>query len=436
MELPKGWISIELSKLLEGIESGKRPKGGVKNIKNGIPSVGAEHLNNNGKFKFEKIKYVPEEFAKQMKKGVIQLYDILIVKDGATTGKTSFIDNDFPHKFAVINEHVFICRVKQSISKKYIFYKLWSNKGKDEILQDFRGAAQGGISTNFINLVEIPLPPLPEQHRIVEKIEELFSHLENGIDQLKKTKQQIKTYRQAVLKAAFEGKLTNENVNDGELPERWKKEKLIELCELITDGDHQAPPQSNQGVPFIVISNLSNGKIDFSNTRFVTKSYYEKLTDKKKPQKGDILYTVTGSFGIPIYINFEKEFCFQRHIGLIRPKKGIVDHKYLTFYLTSNSCYKQALAVATGTAQKTVPLKGLRNFIIPVPVIVEQKEIVSEIEERFSVADKLEESIDKSLQQAEAMRQSILKKAFEGKLVPQDENDEPASVLLKRIKTP
>jgi type I restriction enzyme S subunit len=219
------------------------------------------------------------------------------------------------------------------------------------------------------------------------------------------------------LKWAFEGRLTNENVKEGKLPEGWELLKLKEIAKDISDRDHQAPPKSNSGIPFITISNINkdNNKIDFSDTFSVSKDYYEKLKVNRKPLKGDVLYTVTGSFGIPILIDFDKKFCFQRHIGLVRPLET-TNQKWLYYLLQSPDILNQAKSTATGTAQKTVALNSLRNFEIPYCPIEDQNKIVQEIEARLSVADKLEENINKSLQQAEALRQSILKRAFEGEL--------------------
>ena len=262
------------------------------------------------------------------------------------------------------------------------------------------------------------LPPLPEQLAIVSKIEELLSDLENGKQQLLTAQQQLKVYRQSLLKAAFDGRLTNEGVNEGVLPEGWKWVKLKEVSNEISDGDHQAPPKSNEGIPFITISNVNKNtnKIDFTETFKVDVIYYSNLKYNRKPQKGDVLYTVTGSFGIPILIDFDKEFCFQRHIGLIRPKE-IINQKWLFYLLQSPNIYSQAKNAATGTAQKTVSLSSLRNFEIPYCTLSEQHQIVEILESKLTICDKIAETISQSLLQADTLKQSILKKAFEGKLV-------------------
>ena len=173
--LPKTWIQLPLINVLSALESGSRPLGGVRDIESGIPSIGGEHLNGKGGFRFEKIKFVSHEFYQKMSRGKIRVNDVLVVKDGATTGKVSLIKPDFPFTEACINEHVFICRFIDCIYPPYAFYYLFSGNGKKRILENFKGSAQGGINLGFAEKTIIPIAPLAEQHRIVAKVTRLMA---------------------------------------------------------------------------------------------------------------------------------------------------------------------------------------------------------------------------------------------------------------------
>lgn len=249
---------------------------------------------------------------------------------------------------------------------------------------------------------DLPVPPLPEQERIVARIEELFSELDKAVETLKKTKVQLAVYRQAVLKEGFE---TCDN-----------RVTVDSVCQHVTDGDHMPPPKSTNGIPFVMISNIDDNLVNWEKTAFVNRDYYDKIDIKRKPQKGDVLYTVTGSFGIPVLVDFDKEFCFQRHIALLRPNDKI-SQKFLYYAMQEPQVYAQASKKATGTAQKTVGLGVLRKIEIPfIDTIDAQKKIVFELESRLSVCDSIEKTVDTALQEAEALRQSILKEAFEGRI--------------------
>lgn len=265
-----------------------------------------------------------------------------------------------------------------------------------------RGTTISGITKKQLADVSLYLPPLPEQERIVARIEELFSKLDAGVETLKKTKAQLTVYRQAVLKEAFE--ICKELV------------AIEAVTKHVTDGDHMPPPKAETGIPFIMISNIKGNVICWEQTAFVGREYYKNIDSKRKPQIGDVLYTVTGSYGIPVLVDYEKEFCFQRHIALLRPK-DTVEQKYLYYSLMEPGVFAQATKGATGTAQKTVGLGVLRKIEIPFTADhTEQLQIVEMIESRLSICDSIEQTVDAALQQAEAMRQSILKVAFEGNI--------------------
>ena len=271
------------------------------------------------------------------------------------------------------------------------------------------------INNKNIAPLDFPIPPIETQQAIVSKIEELFSELDKGIEDLKTAQQQLKTYRQSVLKWAFEGKLTNENVKDGELPKGWEWTTVKDISTLLGDGLHGTPKYDINGeYYFINGNNLNDGKIEIkANTKKVSKEEFEKY--KKQLNDKTIFVSINGSLGYTAFYNNEpvilgKSACY------FNVKEGIDKH-YIRYIFTSQRFTNYSTTVATGSTIKNVSLKSMREFEIPLPPLKEQHLIVQEIESRLSVADKMEESIAQSLQQAEALRQSILKKAFSGELV-------------------
>jgi len=271
------------------------------------------------------------------------------------------------------------------------------------------------INNKNIAPLDFPIPPIETQQAIVSKIEELFSELDKGIEDLKTAQLQLKTYRQSVLKWAFEGKLTNENVKDGELPKGWEWTTVKDISTLLGDGLHGTPKYDINGeYYFINGNNLNDGKIEIkANTKKVSKEEFEKY--KKQLNDKTIFVSINGSLGYTAFYNNEpvilgKSACY------FNVKEGIDKH-YIRYIFTSQRFTNYSTTVATGSTIKNVSLKSMREFEIPLPPLKEQHLIVQEIESRLSVADKMEESIAQSLQQAEALRQSILKKAFSGELV-------------------
>lgn len=287
-----------------------------------------------------------------------------------------------------------------SVDSEFLYYQL--KYLRKQIQEMGSGTTFKEISAKTLGEVRIVVPSISEQKRIVARIEELFSELDNGVETLRKTKQQLSVYRQAVLKEAFQKCIDRVPIQS--------------VCRCVTDGDHMPPPKAPSGVPFVMISNVENSKILWDNTAYVSREYFNAIDSKRKPKKGDVLYTVTGSYGIPILVDFKKEFCFQRHIALLRPNDNTLS-EFLYYALMEPSVYAQATKGATGTAQKTVGLGVLRRMVIPYTSSVElQERIVSEIEGRLSMCEHISETVDVALHEAEAMRQSILKQAFEGKL--------------------
>ena len=220
------------------------------------------------------------------------------------------------------------------------------------------------------------------------------------------------------------------NVPPFVLPDRWLWVSLEDFVFAVTDGDHQPPPQSVSGIPFLVISDVNTGHISFDKARYTDEDYYKGLPEIRKAAKGDILFTVTGSYGIVIPVETERRFCFQRHIGLI---KTITSSSWLAMVLQSDYVQSYCDKVATGTAQKTISLGHLRDLLIPIPPKEEQGRITKELQKWLGEVKNIATESDSLLSIISKTKSRILDLAIHGKLVSQDPNDEPAIELLKRI---
>lgn len=189
----------------------------------------------------------------------------------------------------------------------------------------------------------------------------------------------------------------------------WKKMKLSECCSSIADGDHQPPPKAEAGIPFVTISNMtSTNQFDFSDTLFVPQDYYDKLDEKRKARKDDILYSVVGSFGIPVFMKEDKAFVFQRHIAILRPDNEKIVPRFLFYTMLTKDFYAKADAAAIGAAQRTVSLTALRNMEICIPEKIQQSKIV----DTLAAYDDLIENNQKQIKLLEEAAHRLYKEWF------------------------
>lgn len=325
-------------------------------------------------------------------------------------GSVFFIDKDF----WPLNTTLYVKDFHGNDSR-FIFYLL----SKFDLKRFASGAGVPTLNRNSVHgeLVNVT-SKISEQKRIVAILDEAFEGIDRAIANAEKNLANARELFESYLNAIFTQK------GDG-----WEWVSLSEITTDITDGDHQPPPKSQSGIPFITISNIDkqNRKVDFSNTFKVSPEYFEKLKSNRKPRKGDLLYTVTGSYGIPVVVDHDMNFCFQRHIGLIRPNDE-TNSKCLYYILLSRYLLNQADECATGTAQKTVSLSGLRRFSVPKIPKEKQEIIVAELDVISEKVYNLEAIYRQKLAALNELKQSILQKAFTGELTADTANQTTKTV--------
>ena len=246
-----------------------------------------------------------------------------------------------------------ICVPRGEIESRYFGYLFDSSQWSDVFYSWGHGIVADLWTTGWNDMKKIllPVPPLDEQRRIADYLDEKCAEVDRAVSAAEQSIEEYKLLLSAVIDERFS--------------RYGRRVKLSRISSLITDGDHQAPPRSDEGIPFLVISNISKGKIDFSNTDYVSEKYYDSLPISRRAQKGDVLVSVTGSYGIPVVVDVERPFCFQRHIALVRPS---VDPDYIRFAMKTSEFSHYCDGVVTGAAQKTLTLGSLRSApIIDVP---------------------------------------------------------------------
>lgn len=392
------WKIMKLREILSSLESGNRPKGGVRNNSEGIPSIGGEHLNVDGGFNFRNIKYISEKFYSSLKKGKIKENDILIVKDGATTGKIAFVSLSFPYEKAAVNEHVFILRAKPVIEPKYLFYFLYSSYGQKQILSTFHGAAIGGINTKFVNYVKVPLPPLPVQKRIVSILEKA--------EKLKERRKKANEETNKIIQSVFYEMFGDPIKNDKGFPVK----KLNEICD-VRDGTHESPKYVNEGYPLVTSKNVKDGYIDFSDAKLISKEDFDNINRRSLVEDGDIIMPMIGTIGNPIIVKMDREFAI-KNVALIKFNKTNISNVYINILLKSPYFYYITKKSNRGGTQKFIALKDIRNIPIPIPPDHLQKQFASIVKK----IESMKERQKKSTEDINQLFDALMQKAFKGEL--------------------
>ncbi|MGZ3646734.1 MAG: restriction endonuclease subunit S [Ktedonobacteraceae bacterium] len=310
-----------------------------------------------------------------------------------------YVSNEFP-----------CFRVNQEIADSEYLWKYFS---RIPAWEEALSLSTGGTPTSRNRLkeekllaMEIPLPPLEEQRRIVVRIEELATRIEEARGLRRETVKEIEKLLPSMVSgtlATFEIEARNVTIES--------------IAHSVTDGDHLPPPRTDSGIPFIFISHVIGGKINFSDCKWVSPEYFNSLAATRIARRGDLLYTAVGSYGIPCLVDTDEPFCFQRHIAIIKPDRKQIIPEFLKWILSSSDVYEQATKAATGSAQLTVPLRAIRKLKFLLPSFPEQRRIVAYLDDLQAKVDALKQLQTETQAELDALLPSILDKAFKGELV-------------------
>lgn len=328
--------------------------------------------------------------------GVFDKTPVIIFDDFTTT--TQYVN--FP--FKVKSSAMKILHInKDLVLPKYIYYRI-------QIIQ-FDHNTHKRYWIQQYSKIRVSIPPIPEQERIVARIEELFSQLDAGVETLKKTKAQLAVYRQAVLKEAFEGD--------------YPRKQLKEFSKAISGFAFKSSRYSPDGNYVVVkIGNVKERHFDFSRDLTKTLEADDSILEKYLLRRGDCLITLTGSrgkrdYGFVAMVGNQNNYLLNQRVAALRFDQSVALPEFFQYYLASPSYRDMFFGYETGNVgQGNVGIKALLDPYVILPDIDTQKRIIEDVEDRLSVCDSIEQTVDTALQQAEAMRQSILKDAFERRL--------------------
>ncbi|PLS83933.1 MAG: hypothetical protein CYG60_20605 [Actinobacteria bacterium] len=479
--LPAGWATADLGDLLEIVRGISFPSTAKKFEPEDGYIACLRTTNVQREVQWDNLWFVPKEYLKRDEQ-LVKPLDILISTANSfeLVGKVAQVHQMSAE--ATLGAFISLIRVPSQLDAKFFYYLLSWGRTQERIRNLASTTTNiSNVSTKKLRTLTLQVPPLNEQRRIVEKIEELFTKLDAGVRSLEQARAQLKIYRRSVLKAAIEGELSHE----------WReahKEKLEPASELLerilrerrekfagkkykepispdtsglaalphgwawatVDQLASAKPNSLTDGPFG--SNLKTAHYTGSGPRVVrlqniaphtfvdveahiSEEHYEGLK-KHAVYAGDLVIRALGepapvACAIPTWLGkaIVKADCIR-----FKPAEGYVSSPYIMYALNSHPVQRRTTAVIHGIGRPRLNLTEIKSIAVPLPPIVEQSRIAEEIERRLSVVDKLEGTVEENLKQAGALRQSILKRAFSGELVPQDSDDEPASALLERIR--
>ena len=486
-KIPNNWVWTRLGEVSEKISKGTTPREANEYTEEGVNFLRVENIGDNNLIDLSKVKYINEKTHNGfLKRSILKEKDILISIAG-TLGRTAIVKKE--NLPANINQAISFIRLidNSKILENFIIFYLNNPVTKDNLLSQVKVTAIPNLTLEIISNIKIPLSPLNEQKRIVEKLDFLFEKTKRAKEIIEEIKVDIENRKISILDRAFKGVLTskwrNENkvsdvkellksINDEKikkweedclqaekngrkkpkkpiireiedmivpvdeqpykLPDSWVWVKLDNLCSKITDGTHKTPKYTDSGVPFISVKDIYDNQVSFNNTKFISQEEHNELYKRCNPEYDDILLTKSGTIGRTAVIKTKTEFSLFVSVALLKNYKNVIDSNYLSLNIQDFFNKINISQTIKGGVIKNYHISDMKEQLIPLPPLEEQQEIVRILDEVLKNENKVKELLELE-ERIDVLEKSILNKAFKGELGTQNSSDEPAIELLKEI---
>lgn len=430
-KIPNNWCWVRLGNITQ-IKGGKRIPKGTSLLKE---NTGYKYIRvtdmKNGTVLNDDIHYISKDIYNKISNYTISKNDIYITCAG-TIGRVGIIPVEFDGANLTENADKIIIK---HINKNLLVKVLSSYIVQKQIQEVITTGCQPKLAIKKIEQLKIPLPPINEQQRIVERIESLFVKLDRAKELIENTLAQFEQNKMAILHKAFIGELTAKWRKENNIDlSSWQDYQLKDICEKITDGTHNSPINTDLGdYMYITAKNIKEEGIDLSKITYVSSDIHEKIYARCNVEFGDVLYIKDGATtGIATINTIKEQFSLLSSVAVLKPKKNKLLAKYLVYKLNSNEVRNMMINNMSGVAITRLTLTKIKQAKMKFPTIEEQQEIVNILDKLLAKYNKIK-NLEQQLEKIELLKKAILAKAFRGELGTNNPDEESAENLLKEI---
>ncbi len=387
-------------------------------MEKGIPLFRSQNIHFRG-LRMDDIAYIPETVHETMPNSKVKPQDVLLNITGASIGRCFYVPENFGE--ANVNQHVCIIRPTYQLYYKFLYYCLSSHLGQQQIFSSFTGASREGLNFREIGCFKIPFPSFELQKRIAKYLDKTCAAIDAAIELKRKQLDTLEALRKSIIhKAVTRGLDDGVELTDsgflwmGRIPVSWKVEKLKYVTESIIDGTHFTPTYVDDGIPFLRVTDIHTEKINLNSVKYISHEEHKELIKRARPKFGDILLSKNGTIGLVKVVDWEWEFSIFVSLCLIRLQKKISPY-FFSYYFDSDVVDQQLFESSKRTSVTNLHLVKIREMVMPVPSIAEQKKIVDYLDRKSTEIKKLKTNLFVQITTLEDYRKSLIHECVTGK---------------------